>query len=341
MSVIEECANETINSDESQVLSVGVHKLSFIIPCYRSENTIISVIKEISSVMSENKSHEYEIIAVNDNSPDNVFDVLVQLAKEYSELKVVDLAKNMGKHAALMAGFAYATGDVIVCLDDDGQCPVNELWKLLKPLEQGNDVAIARYPQKKQSKFKNFGSQINHFMACALLGKPKNLQISNFLAMKKFVCSEILRYQNPYPYLGGLILRTTSQIKNVDMEERDRVAGTTGYTFIRSLKLLLNGFTAFSVIPLRLATILGFVTAGSGFLYALWIVLRKCLYPEIAAGYSSVMAVILLVGGMIMFLLGLIGEYVGRIYISLNKSPQYVIRQKINIDETSSDDNIR
>ncbi|MCM1054513.1 MAG: glycosyltransferase family 2 protein [Bacteroides sp.] len=310
--------------------------LSFVIPCYRSEFTIKKVINEIIETVAQRcDKYDYEIICVNDCSPDNVFEVLKKLCEVNSKIKVIDFAKNMGKHAALMAGYSFADGDIVVSLDDDGQCPLDKLDELLNPLYEGYDVSIARYPKKKQSWFKNFGSKINHYMACALLGKPKELQISNFLAVKRFVCIEILNYTNPYPYIGGLILRTTNKIKNVVMEERNRLNGSSGYTFIKSLKLLINGFTAFSVKPLRLATILGFFTAGVGFCFAVWIVVQKIINPEIASGYSSIMSVILFVGGVLMFLLGLIGEYVGRIYISLNKSPQYVIRKKINLEEKS------
>ena len=143
----------------------------------------------------------------------------------------------------------------------------------------------------------------------------------------------MLKYQNPYPYVDGLFLRTTSKIVNVPMEERDRLYGTSGYTFIRSLKLWLNGFTAFSVKPLRIATAFGMLLSILGFFVALYTVFRKILNPEILAGYSSLMAVLLMIGGIIMMLLGLIGEYVGRIYISINNSPQYVIRNALNCEK--------
>lgn len=306
-------------------------KLSFVIPCYRSEHTVEAVIQEIFAVVGDKA--EVEIVAVNDCSPDDVLSVLKRIAVQEPRLKVVDLAKNMGKHAALMAGYSQITGDIVLGIDDDGQCPTDKLWELLEPLEHGYDISIARYPKKKQSEFKNFGSRVNAWMAEVLLGKPKDLALSNFWAFKRFVINEMLRYKNPYPYLDGLALRTTSRIANVDMEERERVTGTSGYTFKKSIKLWLNGFTAFSVIPLRFATVLGFLVALAGFLFAAFTVIRKLTYPGIAAGYSSLFAAILFIGGIIMVLLGLIGEYVGRIYISINNSPQYVIRETINCAE--------
>lgn len=301
--------------------------LSFVIPCYGSEQTIQSVIEEIKNKVSENKDYDYEIVAVNDQSPDQVLEILKMIAKQDSKFVVIDLAKNMGKHAALMAGYAQCNGEIIISVDDDGQCPIECLWDLLKPLEEGYDISVAGYRVKKQSRFKNFGSAVNEWMVRILLDKPKELKLSNFLAFKHFICEEILRYKNPYPYIDGLYLRTTRKIKNVFMEERERQGGVSGFTLKKSLSLWLNGFTAFSVKPLRITTIMGLFLAVVGLILAAFVVVKKLLIQDIAIGYSSIMATQLLIGGCILFSLGIIGEYIGRIYISLNSSPQYVIRQ--------------
>ena len=307
-------------------------KFSFVIPCYRSEGIVGSVIEEIKTLVEDH--YDYEIIMINDASPDNVLQELKNYARQDKKIKVVNLAKNVGKHAALMAGFSYAVGDIIISVDDDGQCPLNHLDDLVKPLMEGYDVAIARYPVKQQSRFKNWGSKINSQIACWLLEKPKTLQLSNFVAFKAFICKEILRYKNAFPYIDGLLLRSTGKIANVDMKERSRIAGTSGYTFLKSLKLFTNGFTAFSVKPLRVATICGILSAIVGFLVGIIVIVRKILSPEILAGYSSLMAMLLFIGGIIMLLLGIMGEYIGRIYICLNNSPQYVVRETINCTES-------
>ena len=307
--------------------------LSFVIPCYCSERTIEEVIAEIHSKMTEKSDWTYEIIVVNDASPDNVYSVLISLAHSDHRIKVINLVKNSGKPSAQMAGYAFAKGDIIVDLDDDGQCPIDKLWDLIEPLNNGYDVVYARYSKRKQSAFKNFGSKINALMARYIIDQPKDLYISNFSAHKHFVSAEMIKYKNPYPYCTGLILRTTSNIANVDMEERERTAGVGHYTFRKSLSLWLNGFTAFSVKPLRIATFLGAVCALFGFLFGVVTIIHKLLNPAMPAGYSSTMAVLLFVGGMIMLMLGLIGEYVGRIYISINNSPQYVIRETVNCEE--------
>lgn len=307
--------------------------LSFIIPCYGSEETVLSVIDEIIDTVGKEFQYDYEIIAVHDCSPDNVLHVLLESVKQNHKIKVIDLAKNMGKHAALMAGFTYAQGDYIICTDDDGQCPINDTFQLIERLRSGYDAVFAQYKKKKQSIIKNIGSYTNNLMANIILSKPLDLRFSNFFALKKFVIDEMVQYKNPYPYIEGLIVRTTSKIANVYLEERERLVGKSGFTFRKSLSLWLNGFTAFSVKPLRVATIMGFTCAIVGFLLGVYTIIHKLKYPSTPAGYSSIMASLFFVGGMIMLMLGLIGEYIGRIYISINNSPQYVIRQIINFND--------
>lgn len=306
-------------------------KYSFTIPCYGSEQTIALVIEDINKVMSTHPEIDYEIIAVNDCSPDNVFEVLKDLANKDKRIKVVNFSKNFGKHSALLAAYRFAEGDIIIALDDDGQCPLDKLWELVEPLYNNYDISMAKYPQKKQSAFKNFGSKINSFMETALLAKPKGIEASNFCAMKRFITDEMINYTNAFPNLSGLMYRTSNKIANVEMEEKDRISGKGNFNFYKSLSLWLNGFTAFSVKPLRIATVAGFICAFIGFIFGFIVIIRKIIDPAILMGYSSIIAVLLLIGGIIMIMMGLIGEYLGRIYICLNRSPQYVIKECINI----------
>ena len=290
--------------------------LSFVIPCYRSEKTIELVIDEIKKTVKERPKYDYEIIAVNDNSPDLVYEVLKRLAQKDHKIKIVNLARNMGKHSAVMAGYSYAKGDYIVNLDDDYQSPAYELWKLIELLEnQACDVATAVYYQKKEKFYKRFGSDINLWMTRILLDKPEDIRMENFSAMRKYVCDEIIKYKNPYPYLEGLILRVTKNVSSVPMEQRDRAdENPSGFTLKKSLSLFINGLTAFSVKPLRISSLLGITFAIVGFLFGVSIIIKKIVDPSIAIGYSSIMAIILFSSGLTMLLLGLIGEYLGRIY---------------------------
>lgn len=305
-------------------------RISFVLPCYGSEKTISFVIDEIRQVIGQKPEYDYEIIAVNDCSPDNVWQVLQGIAAKDHRVRLIGLAKNMNRPGAVMAGLGRAIGDYVVVMDDDGQCPMDRFWDLLAPLEGEYDVSIADYPERKQSFFKNFGTFVNKKMTEYVLDRPKDIQFTNFMVMRRYIAAEICKYTHPYPYMTGLILRTTRRIVCVPMEERSRYCGSTNFTFGKMLSLWMNGLTAFSIKPLRIATAAGAVFAGIGFLYGLYTVIMKLIHPSISAGYSSLMTAILLIGGMIMLMLGMIGEYIGRIYISLNNSPQYVIRDEVN-----------
>ena len=303
--------------------------VSFVIPCYRSSRTLGNVVAEIDGTMKKLPGYTYEIVLVNDSSPDDTFEVIRGLCAERKDICGINLARNFGQHAALMAGFHYTHGDVVVCLDDDGQTPADEVGKLLSAIGEGYDVVYAKYAHKQHSGFRNFGSKINELMTRVMLGKPKELYLSSYFAAKRFVVDEILRYTNPYPYVIGLVLRTTKNIANVEVSHREREVGVSGYTLGKLLGLWFNGFTAFSIKPLRVATAMGGMTALCGFLYGIYTVIKKFVNPNVPIGFSSLMAALVFIGGMIMLMLGLIGEYIGRIYISLNNSPQYVIRECI------------
>ncbi|GFI57407.1 undecaprenyl-phosphate 4-deoxy-4-formamido-L-arabinose transferase [Muribaculaceae bacterium] len=252
---------------------------------------------------------------------------------EDRKIKGVNLSKNFGQHAALMAGFHQVKGDIVICLDDDGQTPADEAGKLLEGIEKGSDVVYAKYEHKKHSVFRNFGSKVNEEMARIMLGKPKNLYVSSYFAAKRFVVEEMKKYTNAYPYVIGLVLRTTKRISNVTVCHREREIGTSGYTFGKLIGLWFNGFTAFSVKPLRLATLVGCACSAMGFIYGIYTVIKKLVNPNVPMGFSSLMAAIVFLGGMTMVMLGLVGEYIGRMYISMNNAPQFVIRETINDEE--------
>lgn len=313
----------------------NMKNISFVIPCYRSEHTLKYVLTEIEVKMEEmnkiEQQYNYEIILVNDCSPDNTFEVISKICNEKSYVRGISFSKNFGQHAALMAGLRHATGDYVVCLDDDGQTPANEVHKLIEKLQEGYDAVYAKYEYKHHSGFRNWGSMVNERMLRIMLNKPADLYISSYFAVKKFVAEDMIRYDNSYPYVIGLVLRATKNITNVIVHHRDRVEGNSGYNLTKLLALWFNGFTAFSVKPLRIATILGGLSAVFGFLYGIYTIIKRFCYQDIPIGFSSMMAAVVFFGGMIMIMLGLIGEYIGRIYISLNNSPQYVIREKINI----------
>lgn len=306
-----------------------MQKISFVIPCYRSALTIEKVVNEIRETMPGISNYDYEIILVNDCSPDDTFGVIRKLALEDERILSINLARNFGQHAALMAGFRHTTGDIIVALDDDGQTPADEVGKLIAKIEEGFDVCYAKYDNKKHSAFRNFGSRVNEKMTRVMLGKSKELYVSSYFAVKRFILNEMLRYENSYPYVIGLVLRTTKNICNVPVNHREREIGKSGYTLSKLLALWMNGFTAFSVIPLRITTYLGCFCAFAGFVYSIVTIIRKIVDNQAPMGYPTLICAVTIIGGVIMMMLGLVGEYVGRMYITMNNAPQYVIREVV------------
>ena len=304
-------------------------KLSIVIPCYRSEKTIEPVVAELRGVLAKLPDWTYEIILVSDASPDRVFEVITKLHDaDPDHIVGIELARNFGQNSALMAGYHAAEGDVIFSMDDDGQAPVESLPVLLDALKTA-DVAYGSYEHKQHSLFRNLGSRFNDRVMCLALGKPRNLQITSFMAARRFIIDEMLRADTPYPILDGLVLRSTRNIVNVPVAHRARAAGESGYTLWKLFNLWLNGVIAFSLFPLRLATLCGFVCAALGGLYGVWIVVQHLIDPSVPQGYSSIMAVMLFVGGLLMLMLGVIGEYVGRACLWSSRCPQFVVRQKL------------
>ena len=310
--------------------------ISIVIPCYNSHTTLPSVISGIDDAMRRMKDEKYEIILVNDCSPDNTAEVIEGLCNEKPYIKGVDLVRNFGQHAALMAGFHYVTGDIVVCMDDDGQTPADEIWKLIEQIKAGHDAVYARYGEKHHSLFRNIGSRLNDIMADVMLGKPKELYVSSYFAIKRFLVDEIVKYSNPYPYVIGLVLRSTRDIVNVDITHHDRLAGTSGYSIGKLVGLWMNGFTAFSIKPLRVATCCGAIMALGGFVLGLVTIIRKLMGLNYIMGYSGIITTLTVIGGIMLLMLGIIGEYIGRIYISLNSSPQYIVRRVIGKDEKNN-----
>lgn len=308
-------------------------KISFVIPCYNSEKTIENVIDEIELVMKDNNENSYEIILVNDASKDDVWEKIKKLSEKNPNIKGISFAKNFGQHSALMAGYRNTTGEIVISIDDDTQTPVNEVYSLINKINEGYDVVYASYICKKHSFVRNIGTKLNNYMCEKLLKKPKNIMITSYYAMKRFVVDEIIKYENPYTYVTGLILRTTGNIGTVPVCHRERKEGKSGYSFTKLLGLWINGFTAFSVIPLRISILMGVILSILGFIYMLYVIVNKMMNPSVLIGWSSLISILLLIGGMILLVLGMIGEYIGRIYISINNSPQYVIKEMINIKE--------
>ena len=305
--------------------------LSFVVPCYRSADTIGAVVREITDTLQTRaEEFDHEIILVNDGSPDNVAEVIIGLCKTYPQIVFINLSRNFGQHSAIMAGFARVRGEVVICLDDDGQTPANECFKLVDRVLDGYDIVYADYLRRKQNALRNLGSRFNAACNHFFYGHPRSLKVNSYFACQRFVVDAALAYPNPFPFVSGLLFQSVSRYCNVPVTHRSREHGRSGYTLRKLISLWTNGVTAFSIKPLRFASYLGWVTAAIGFIFAIVTVVRKIVTPDIEAGWSSTIAVMLVLGGILITLIGIVGEYIGRIYLSINRCPQYVVRNTID-----------
>lgn len=304
--------------------------LSVVIPCYRSAKTLPTVVGDIKSLFSQRPEMKYEIILVNDGSPDNTYEVIKQLVAESDNIVGIDIAKNQGQQSAVMAGLRYSEGNLVMVSDDDGQTPVEVALQLIDKIEEGYDIVCADYVRRgKRTLFRKIGTAANHWMMKNLLDKPDDVPANIYFVAKRFVVEEMVRYENPYPFIMGQMLRTTHNIGSVQVEQKARLTGESGYNLKRLLSLWITGITTFSIKPLRFATFFGAFVAVAGFIMAIVLIIMKLVSHNIALGWTSLITTNLIIGGMIMLLIGVIGEYIGRIYLSLNKSPQYVVREVI------------
>jgi len=319
-----------------------VHKvekmlLSFVIPCYNSALTITSVLDEVEhTVATRSRKFDYEIILVNDGSLDNTAGVIEALCTAHPHIVFVNLSRNFGQHSALMAGFAQVRGKIVICLDDDGQTPADECFKLIDKVLEGYDIVYAEYLKRRQNVLRNLGSRFNATCNHYFFNQPMGLKVNSYFACQRFVVDSALQYPNPFPYVTGLLFQSVSRYTNVTVNHRPRLAGDSGYSIKKLIALWTNGVTAFSIKPLRMANYLGWSTAIFGILFALVTIIRKLANPDIQAGWASTIAGILAIGGVIIALIGIVGEYIGRIYLSINRCPQYVVRAVIDPRQNSS-----
>lgn len=307
---------------------------SIVIPCYRSDQTIEQVVDLTREEMKKLDRGEVEFVLVNDCSPDGGKTIrkLIEMAEKYEDVKVIDLASNSGQHNALMAALRHAEGDVIIGMDDDGQTHPSQLPKLLDALDQGYDLVYGYYPEKKHNWFRNLGSRFNDLTVNLMIKKPKDVRTSSYFVIRKFIRDHAVEYTGSYTYLLGLFMRCTQNIASVPIRHFEREVGESGYTF-KQLIRLWSSVIGFSVIPLRVASITGFFFAGIGILAALAVLIRKFIDPNVSMGWPSIMCAIFFFFGLNFMFLGMIGEYLGRMFLGMNKEPQYVIKATYNISK--------
>lgn len=302
-------------------------EISIVIPVYKSGNIIRKLTNQIDSAL---KNIKYEIILVNDCSPDESWSEICQLCGENGHIVGVNLRKNFGQDGAIMAGLSQVSGAYVVIMDDDLQHSPYDIERLYLECKKGYDVCYANFKKKKQSWWKNMGSWLNGKVAEYILSKPAGIYLSPFEIITKEIALEVVKYGGPYPYVQGLILNTTSNITQIDIEHHERFEGKGNFNFMKSLSVFLKLVTGFSVLPLRIASWVGMISAFLGLLLSIYYLFEYIFLRNSPEGWTTLVMLLLLIGGLILTSLGIIGEYVGRIYLNINNKPQYIIKNIVN-----------
>ncbi len=300
-------------------------KISIVVPVYQGSRTIARLTDELIARL---KAYTLEIVLVNDGSTDDSHDECIGLFKKHPAIvKYICLSRNFGEHNAVLAGLNNVSGDYAVIIDDDFQNPPEEINKLIEKAREGSfDVVYSYYEKKEHSLFRNIGSSFNNIVASYLLGKPRGLYLSSFKCMNRFTVDEVIKYKGPFPYIDGLIWRSTKNVGRALVKHARRGSGRSGYTLRKLVRLWINMFVNFSIYPLRMSILLGSIFSVIGVFLSIFLVADKMAHPEIPIGITSILVAILVFSGVQLVMLGLMGEYMGKLFLTNNQTPQYIIR---------------
>lgn len=306
--------------------------ISFVIPCYYSENTIRKEVEAVMEQFDQRDGYECEFVLVNDGSKDGTFAEIKAMCDKYPNVKGINLMRGFGQHNAQMAGLNYAKGDYVMGMDDDMQTHPSQVFKLIDKIQEGYDVVYGEYPESKNGFFKRMSSAFNKFTSRVLLDMPKEIVATNFWIITNKVKDEVIKYSSFNPVLDAIFYQVTHNFGKVEVEHYKRESGKSGYTFRKLVRLWLS-YWNYSVVPLRLSFMIGALSATFGLAVTVWLIINKILDPTIPVGWSSTFGMMCLLFGAVLMVLGVVGEYLGKAILILNKTPQYIVREELNTDK--------
>jgi polyisoprenyl-phosphate glycosyltransferase len=307
-------------------------EITIVVPVYNSESCLEELVRQIAAHVQQ----RHQIILVNDRSRDGSWGVIERLAAENETVLGICLRRNAGQDNAIMAGLHHAQGEYVVIMDDDLQHWPGDIDRLYQRCQEGYDVCFANFEEKLQKPWKNLGSWFNGAAATLLLKKPPEIYLSPFKILRRDVVEDMCKYDGPYPYIDGLILSVTDNLTQVDVQHRERHDGNSNYTLFKSFVVWGKHVTGFSIVPLRIASLMGILFSLVGFLFGIYFVLRSIFGNIEVAGWTTLVCLNLFIGGLLLLSLGVIGEYIGRSYLKLNHKPQFVIGKMTTSRPSSS-----
>lgn len=306
--------------------------ISFVIPCYYSEKIIRREVEAVMHEFSIREGYECEFILVNDGSTDGTYDVIKSLAHEYDNVKGINFIRGFGQHNAQLAGMRYAEGDYVMGIDDDMQNHPSQIFKVIEKIQEGYDITFGIYNNHYKNSFiKQLTSRFNNYTSSRLIGLPKGIEASSFWIITKQVNQEAVKYKSYNIILDGIFNQISSNIGQVEVEHYPRAEGKSGYTFSKLVKMWLR-YWNYSVLPLRVSFIIGMIASLLGLTASVWTIAKKLTDPMLPVGWASTFCTTTLLFGAVLMVLGIIGEYLGKVIMILNDTPQYIIRETVNID---------
>lgn len=308
-----------------------------VIPVYGSAPILPELVRRLEAVLAPLAGSDgFDVVLVHDCGPDDAWRVIRELAASRPWLVGLNLRRNAGQHNAIMAGLRHARGRVVVTMDDDLQHDPGDIPALVAKLREGHDVVFARFRRRNHARWKIWGSKLNDVVAQVLLRKPRGLYLSPFRAMVSGVRDQVIRYAGPHAYVDGLLLLATRNVTMVDVDHHDRQDGASGYGLRKSISLWMKMATNFSVAPLRIASWMGILCSAAGMLFAAVLIVTHVMGGETPTGWASLIVTVLMLGGFQLLALGAIGEYVGRIFLSVNAWPQFVVGDTVNAEAAAT-----
>lgn len=305
-------------------------EISVVIPVYKNEECISELTRQISDSLKE---FDWELILVNDCSPDNSWSAIKEAVQKNRNITGINLRKNSGQDLAILAGLNHAKGQWIVIMDDDLQHSPYDIPKLYAQAQKGFDVVYADFKQKKQKLWKNIGSWLNGKVSEIALGKPKGIYLSPFKIINCNVVKDMCKLNNLFPYIDGLIFQITRNITQISIEHHKREYGKSNFTLLKSIQVFLRMMFGFSTFPLNFATYIGFFSSISGFILAIYYLIKFFLGLESLTGWTSQIVITLILGGLILLALGIIGKYIGQMYLTINNSPKFIIKETVGYEK--------
>lgn len=303
--------------------------ISVVVPVYNSHSFLEELLERLAQVLPEISS-EFEVIMVNDGSQDNSWEIIQSINQKYPWARGINLMRNYGQHNALLCGIRSSIYDKTITMDDDLQHPPEEIGKLIKPLENGFDVVYGKPMRQQHALWRNFSSYLTRLALQGAMGVKNARNVSAFRAFRTNVREAFARYQSPFVSIDVLLVWGTTSFTSVPVNHDPRRGGKSNYNFRKLVRQAINMTTGFTVLPLQLASILGFSFAIFGFFILLYVIVRFIIEGGSVPGFPFLASIIAIFSGVQLFSLGIIGEYLARMHFHLMEKPSYVVRVQDN-----------